>query len=72
VQRLCGTCFGPLDAYTAIDYRDSHDTCKKVLAAIPNIIRTYPQQCAWANGTPAPPTTMSGGTRSDAAHDHHA
>jgi hypothetical protein len=152
--------------------RDSHDTCKKVLAAIPNIIRTYPQQCAfggcreatypwqlstdtsqgpttieytishsieksesvtegwavggtagftlgpfatagvcfqlgshhywfttnylcfplraimvkspdspsplirvprtWANGTPAPPTTMSGGTRSDAAHDHHA
>jgi hypothetical protein len=47
VQRLCGTCFGPLEKYTTIDYRGGSEWNELVLARVPNIIRTFPQQCAF-------------------------
>jgi hypothetical protein len=47
VQRLCSTCFGPLDSYHSIDYADTDDTCKQILGVVPGIIRAYPQQCAF-------------------------
>ena len=47
VQRLCGTCFGAFGGAHVIDHRDTDEWCRMVLARVGDIIRTYPQQCAF-------------------------